>query len=367
MVCPMAQAASTPSAPTAAVLSYRGQVKGIVFIGQRAATAAALPSTEINSGMSEASCRGRVEGGSLFRVTMFLPEWHTPPTGYFCSASTWRRSARSLPSALASSICSCGRVRSRNPADNEQLADLFFQRQVGGGQGRFPLRATRFGTLVLPRQQAGQPPPGARYSPEQGHSALPPLAAPAGSTQHPASETGQTNHFFLGRYPFLSLLFINTHIPTRGAKRVTSGYKGSRCEKRLPAREPILIIQCSATTSSAAAVSCLGIQQISFTSQQRRPCGRLYLKNNAGCPIAVGQMAQTRGGRAAGIRVVHGIGHQITKPHGQLRAVTKRQHPPSHRASSPVGAVRFRHGDAPLVCISQRVLTIRFTALWSSA
>ena len=75
--------------------------------------------------------------------------------------------------------------------------------------------------------------------------------------------------------------------------------------------------------------------------------GGLYLVDNAGCPIA-GQIAQTRGGRAAGIRVVRGFGHQITKPHGQLRAVRKRQNRRHIRRIQPVGAVRFRRGDAPL-------------------
>ena len=79
-----------------------------------------------------------------------------------------------------------------------------------------------------------------------------------------------------------------------------------------------------------------GIQQAFLRDCKRVFMRGFHLVDHAGRG-AGRQIAQTRGGRAAGIRVVRGFGHQITKPHGQLRAVRKRQNRRHIRRIQPVG------------------------------
>ena len=221
MVCPMAQAASAPSAPTAAALSYRGRSK-VSLLASRA-TAPPSSSTEINSGMSEASCRAALKAVICSGSTMFLPNWHTPPTGYFCSASRMASVSSVTPSALASSICSCGRVRSR---ESGRIMNSWptFSSSVRSAAVKV-VSAAGVGSGVGPASSAGRSTPTGRSVFIGRVTALCPVGCAPQAHSTPASKTGQTNHFFISRYPFCRFCSLY-HIPSKGARELHPGIRG---------------------------------------------------------------------------------------------------------------------------------------------
>ena len=203
-----------------------GQVEGI-FIGQPRHRAALLVHRDKQWDVG-GLLQGRVEGGDLFRVHDVFAELAHAAHGILLQRVPHGvgQLGHAVRLGVVDLLLRQGQIQGIRP-DNEQLADFFFQRQVGGGQGRFRC-GRRFGrwSCLVSRQVHHHRALGIH---RQGHSALPRWLRPAG-TQHPRQQNRPNKPLFHKQIPFLSLLFIVPY-SQQGGKRVTSGYKGVGVKK----------------------------------------------------------------------------------------------------------------------------------------